>query len=247
MAKITFPIISDAKGLHAHGDSLIRRMGTVVRRRRARSPRRYRFEPSLIQWIRSSKRYDVNTIARHISDRWHTLSLQQVSDWISYSNHFTAFKSGYQAYFANNMRLRRPHHPSLNWIDNISCPPLVVPSPTGVCVQFITILGSFCVTWSGPACVNQFIQAFEWVQPGRSRQTAQRFKYVTTVNSLEDSLSIPVTFLSSGAVLLPAIRTVNLRGEISPCTFPGSFLKPAYQSGIYGCVYYAYAFYGPGS
>lgn len=244
MAKITFLDPASAFNLHTQGDKIFLRLGSFFRRRRSKPPPEYRKHPSKKRWLRSTRRSEINSLTREISDHYHLLSQAQSAAWQTYSAFFLIYRSGYHAFFSNNMRLLRSNHPSFSWVDNITSPPIFVVAPAGVCVCFITITSSFSVTWTIPSCTSLFVQCFEWIPPGLRRSSALRWSYVDTAYSLDASLTVPLTYLDTGRQATLALRAVNLRGEFSTNLLPGTFTKYTMARGSYGFGIYGYAFFG---
>jgi hypothetical protein len=245
MAKFTFKTSGGHKNLSYQGEVAYERKGQIFTRRRRVPPKKFAKNPGKKRGVKTEKRSQVRGVMREISDRWHTLSTDQRNAWGSYATAAGIYRSGYHAFTALNMRLKRGGSPCFSWVDNITCPPLSYNLPTGICTSYIERTASFCIVWASPICVNLFIQAFEWIPPGKWQRGNQPWKYVDWAISSAGEISVPVTFLDTGRFAQLTIRTINLRGEIS--SFPSHQVdsKIKQQSGIYGYSYYAYSTYGP--
>jgi hypothetical protein len=245
MARYTFSDPQDSKGLSKSGDNLYIVGSHVLRRTRKQPPKQFIYNPQDIRFKKSSLRADILSIARQISDRWKNLSSNQKSSWCSYGSSLFNPVSGFKAFYSNNMHLLRPEHVCLNWIDNITCPPQTVTVPSGISAQFMSIDSFFCVSWLNPVCVNIFIQAFNWLPPGRERRTNQPFKYRETVHSSDGLLSIDSIELDKSRHSHIMLRSLNLRGEISAAADISTIIKTAWPPGRYGIGRYSYSVYGP--
>jgi hypothetical protein len=190
-------------------------------------------------------RQEVHTITREISDRWKTLTSDQQNAWNTYATYSPSTGSGYKAYFANNMRLRRPSLVCLAFIDDITSPPESVTTPSGICAQFMSLDSYLCIGWSEPLCINLFMQAFNWNPPGRFRALNQPFKYTHTVPSSDIFLSIDTTSIDKLRHSSILLRSLNLRGEYSNSTDITDIIKSSWPPGRYGIGRYAYSVYGP--
>jgi hypothetical protein len=245
MAKLTFPNQALAKYLHTHGDKIYLRQGSVVRRKRHKPPPEFAYEPSRQHFFRSEKRSEINAFTKDLSIRFRSLSEPQRSAWSTYATCYSQYKNGFQAFFSNNMRLIRPKYSGLVHCDDITSPPQTPSPPAGLSAVFIPSSSSYCVTWTSPNCVGLYVQCWQWLPPGFQRSRNWPFLYVSTSNSSNPCILIPAVFFSVGQRATLAARILNTRGEVSTMATIGSFIKTSFQPGIYGCVYYGYAYYGP--
>ena len=244
MAKITTTDVTQLTRLSSRGDNLYQRQGSVVRRRLHKTPHYYRPAPTKKHFHRTSLRKKIHEFAQAISEHWSQLSQDQRDAWGTYATYFPGIKNGYQAFFQNNLRLKRTGLESLGWVDDITVPPDTIQPPTGLCVQFLTINAGYCATWTDPLCNSLWVQCFKWVPPGLMRGRDWRYKYITTVNSTLGELFAPVVFDDTGRISLLTFRVINARGEISDWYDPIKSSKLAQQRSAYGSVYYGYAYYG---
>ena len=245
MAKFSFTNTEDAKNLPLSGTVFFNRLGQIFQRLRPIPPKIFRFNPTDEWFKKSHKRTFISVLAREISDHWKALSSDQKNAWAAYSVFSPSYSSGFKAFFSNNMRLKRPNNPCLNWIYDITSPPESVAVPSGVCVQFMSLDSYFRVAWSGPLCINLFIQSFNWLMPGRNRTLNQPFKYHESVPSSDGFLSIDSIELNKSQNSRIVLRTLNLRGEASAISDITTSIKNAWPPGRYGIGRYAYSIYGP--
>lgn len=245
MARFTYENIDDAKGQTHQGENFYKRQNQIFSRRRKVPPKKYRKNPGRPSILKTQKRAEVTTLMREISEKWATLTSNQKNAWSSYATAAGTYETGYKAFAALNMRLLRGGSPCFGWVLNITCPPISYNLPTGICTSYIKKTSSFCILWATPLCTSLFIQAFEWLPPGRWRDRDQPWKYSTWAISSDGQLAVPVTFLETGRFAQLTIRTINLRGEISSFPTHQEDEKTYMQAGIYGYSYYAYSTYGP--
>jgi len=245
MTKFSFTDPKDSKYLPHSGTAFFNRLGVIFQRRRSFLPKIFLSHPSMSRFKKSSKRTFISVLAREISDHWKSLSSDQKNAWSLYSVYPPTYSTGYKAFFSNNMRLKRPNNPCLDWIDDITSPPSAVVTPSGVCVQFMSLDSYFCVGWTGPLCVNLFIQSFNWLMPGRSRSLNQPFKYNESVPSSDGFLSIDSIELNKSQNSRIVLRSLNLRGEASTISDITTSIKNAWPPGRYGIGRYRYSVYGP--
>jgi len=245
MARFTYENIEDAKGQTHQGEAFYKRRGQIYSRSRKYPPKNYRKNPSRRTFQKTQKRAIVTALMREISEKWASLSISQKNAWISYAAAAGTYKTGYKAFAALNMRLQRCGSSCFAWVMNITCPPISYNLPTGICTSYIKKTASFCIMWATPLCTSLFIQAFEWLPPGRWRVRNQPWKYSAWAISSDGQLAVPVTFLEAGRFAQLTIRTINLRGEISSFPTYQEDEKTYMQAGIYGYSYYAYSTYGP--
>ena len=212
MAKISLPEGGNLKYYHTGGDNVyIRQNQTFVRVNPAAYKRKARVQQNVRQLMK--------TIRSH----WKTLTPTQKLAWKNYLPYVPASKSGWNAFLANNMQGLYPNVPCITPILNITSPETPPDIPTGFNACYYSGLDAICISWTHDYAQKTYVQAFEWIPPGRSRVLNEPWRYIDTALSTEKKLLLPSSRLAAGHKSRIFIRALNLRGEVSEKT---QFLAP---------------------
>ena len=204
MPQIKFVDISDAKWRRTGGDKIYVREGKAIVRRKG--------APSV---TKSSSLQKVQQLMRAIAADYKTLSPAQKVAWDSYKTYTPEGRSAWNAMFANNMRGQYPNVACISEILNISSPATPPHDPIGFTANYFEANDSIRITWTDDYSERTYIQAFEWIAPGRERAFNIPWRYVDTVLSPIKQITVPASRLVAGSTSKLFIRALNLRGEVS--------------------------------
>lgn len=204
MAKIAFKDPADAATIDASGDDLYVRDSQVIQRRKAT-------KPGPITTPRST----ATQLMVSLEHTYQALSPTQKATWTTYKAHVGESKHAWNAMFANNMHLLYPSIPGKTPILSITSPPQNPTTPLGFCAAYLTNSDAISVGWCNTYTLETYVQAFQWILPGRRRSIDRPWDYITYALSSDEHLDIPGTELLAGARSIIAVRALNTRGEVS--------------------------------
>jgi len=204
MPKLTFVNIDDARWRRSGGDKIYIREGQAIVRKKTKPPPR-----------KTAEGHTTRELMRTIAGDYKTLTPAQKADWDAYKVYNPKSWNAWNAMFTNNMRGVYPNVPCISNILNISSPATPPHDPTGFTACYYIGLDAICISWVDDFVFPTYIQAFEWIPPGRKRALANPWKYIATALSCVRKITLPTSRLVAGMYSRVYIRALNLRGEVS--------------------------------
>jgi len=153
-----------------------------------------------------------------MAGRWYALSAESKGEWGCFADQFPTYLSGFNAFMHCNVALVYPDHLSLCYLASSLTCYFIPPLPSLLCVSWLSGPSTFCVQWTAPACISQFVQPFMAMQCGydNSKYPPQQLK--TTEVSSSQECSVDGSEIPAGIVCHFRARTIDVYGMFSAFT-----------------------------
>lgn len=149
------------------------------------------------------------------SELWFEI-FEHYEEWDYYAQFHKNSKSGYNANLALNTQRMYPFFKNLEFIDDITSPPQIPDMPECLDAFYCMSSDSIVVSWLDNYCEETYIVGGYW----------RLEKYVNSLNNPpkiifgevagEESFNVPGNLFSFNTSLWITIRSLNIRGEVSP-------------------------------
>jgi hypothetical protein len=157
-------------------------------------------------------------IASMISGRWDALSSAQKTGWDSLADQFPTALSGFNVFMSCNVANIYPDHPALCYYNTVLTCYFIPPLPSYLSVFWMSATVLFCVTWTTPAAISQFVQTFIAKQANYSNKKFPKLRMASTVVSSALLATIDGSTIPSGTVCQFRARTIDKYGFFSSYT-----------------------------
>lgn len=154
-------------------------------------------------------------IVSDISGRWDSLSSAVKDGWDSFAGEFTTQLSGFNSFMQLNVALVYADHPGLCYYSSVLTCYFIPPIPNPVSVFWLSGSLLFCVSWTTPACLSQFAQAFFAPQTGYSNLKFPKLRLGKTEVSSLRALTIDGSDYPSGTIIRFQVRSIDSYGMTS--------------------------------
>jgi len=216
MALINFVDPADAEGLKTYGDDIFVRTNKVFARRRPQSHK-----------IKTAKRRTSATVFQDIVELWESLTPAERSTWETYFTEVPDSKNAYNAFVKNNMQGLYPAIADIAAIRSITTPAQFPSVPKDFQATYNYAQDAIICTWTNTYTDTTWIEAWEFIVPGRRRNAWWPWRFVAWAPAADESLSIDVSDLDVGRETVVSIRALNNRGEVSALAEPQTVQKTA--------------------
>lgn len=154
-------------------------------------------------------------LVSEISGRWDGLPSNVKDGWDSFATEFPTQLSGFNAFMRLNVGVVYADFPGLCYYDSVLTCYFIPPLPNPISVFWLSGSLLFCVSWTTPACLSQFAQAFFSPQSGYSNLKYPKLRLGKTEVSSSKLLTIDGSSYPSGTIIRFQVRSIDTFGFTS--------------------------------